>query len=110
MGGHARTHLQPLPHPISTCPPTPPRSVPPGCSEYLEKNFADTSGRDTLKLALKALMEVRAAVLRCTALGCGDGSSHRCGVVNQAGRGRPRPAAACQRCWRTQRAGRCDAA
>ena len=28
------------------------------CSEYLEKNYAETSGKDTLKLALKALVEV----------------------------------------------------
>ncbi len=28
------------------------------CREYLEKNYAETSGRETMKLALKALVEV----------------------------------------------------
>lgn len=49
----------PTPHPPpSHSPPNPqPLRLPSG-SEYLEKNYAETSGRDTLKLALRALTEV----------------------------------------------------
>ena len=38
------------------CPACP--ASPPACSEYLEKNYAETSGKETVKLALKALVEV----------------------------------------------------
>ncbi len=49
---------QSTPHPSdpSGSPPAPLRL--PSGREYLEKNYAETSGRDTLKLALRALTEV----------------------------------------------------
>lgn len=61
----------PLHVPHATLPPSHPASPP--RSEYLEKNFAETSGRDTLKLALRALTEVGTLGSACRAKRCRSG-------------------------------------
>jgi hypothetical protein len=51
----SRVHPSPLPRPL---PSTTPATAPPfQIREFLEKHFTETSGRDTVKLAIRALME-----------------------------------------------------
>jgi hypothetical protein len=57
--------LPSLSHPLSSSSPPPPAASccllcptrPNQIREFLEKHYADTSGRDTIKLAIRALME-----------------------------------------------------
>lgn len=55
--------------------------------EYLEKNYSETSGRDTLKLALKALMEVGRQAGR-QGLAEGRGQQRAGAAEGRGGRGR----------------------
>ena len=86
-GARASTSPACLPSPPThTHPPTHPPAH--ACSEFLEKNYAETSGRDTLKLALRALTEVRRGVQKergrsswgCCAAADGRGSGAACRV------------------------------